>query len=344
MRKLLLFLIMAVLLALLCLGAYGLYIRIPAASPEETTATQSTTLAPDIPDTLPTESTEAVTAPTEQTVTVPVIAPPPDAVMEEDYTVTAKHAFVYDCGREQLIYTLGNQHSSIAPASLTKLLVIYTALQHVSPDMQVTAGDETGWVDPASSLALVADGDKLTVEQLIEGMLLQSGNDAAYSLAVAVGRELHEEKGIPSGIALDTFMAEVNRQAAILGLDSTHFVTPDGLDAEDHRSSPADMLKLTQILMEDPLIMHYAGIARDTVTFGDGTTREWTNTNYLLHPESPYYCPEACGLKTGYTSKAGACMIALFETGGRYLIVGVFGSTNYEQRAADALYLYEQYR
>lgn len=337
MKKILLIIVMAVLLALLALVAYDVYTHLPA---EPADATTSATAEPT---TLPAETPEE-TQPATEEATVPVIAPPPPAVMAEDYALTARHAFVYDCGKEQLVYTLGDQQETIAPASLTKLLTIYTALQHVSPDMVVTAGDETGWVDPASSLALVADGDQLTVAHLVEGMLLQSGNDAAYALAVAVGRVLHEEEGIPSGIALDTFLEEMNRQAQILGLENTHFQTPDGLDADEHYSSPADMLKLTQILMEDPLIMGYAGIAKETVTFADGTTRDWTNTNYLLHEESPYYCPEACGLKTGYTSKAGACMIAIFNTGGRYLIVGVFGSTNYEQRAADALYLYEQFR
>lgn len=336
MKRVFLFLIMAILLALLALVAYDVYTHVPA-DPAGTTA------ATTAPETVP-QVTPPQTQPTTEAVTIPVIAPPPPAVMPEDYELTARHAFVYDCGREQLVYTLGDQHQTIAPASLTKLLTIYTALQHVSPDLVVTAGDETGWVDPASSLALVADGDQLTVAQLIEGMLLQSGNDAAYALAVAVGRVLHEEEGIPSGIALDTFLEEMNRQAAVLGLENTHFETPDGLDADGHFSTPADMLKLTQVLMEDPMIMGYAGIAKETVTFADGTTRDWTNTNYLLHPESPYYCPEACGLKTGYTSKAGACMIAIFHTGGRHLIVGVFGATHYEQRAADALWLYEQFR
>lgn len=294
--------------------------------PEPTVPTTAETTQP------PTEATHATQA------------PPPPPIMPEDYTLTATHAFVYDCGTEELLFTMGDQQQSISPASLTKLLSAYVALMHLPKDTLITAGEEVTWIDPASSVAHVKPGDTLSAELLTEGMLLQSGNDAAYALAVAAGRVIAKDASLPARSALDVFMEEVNRQAQALGLADTHFVTPDGLDAEGHRTTAADMLKIALLVMEEPTLRHYAGVPRDTVIFESGESHDWLNTNYLLHPESPYYCPEACGMKTGYTSKAGACMIAAFYTGDRYLLVGIFGCPEYEDRFADAMFLYEMYR
>lgn len=299
--------------------------------------------------TVPTQTTAATaatetTAATLPTQTQPEETLPPETVMSPAYALTARHAFVYDCGSEELLYTLGDQEESIAPASLTKLLTAYVALKHLDTDTLITAGEETSWIDPASSVAHVTAGDTLSVELLVEGMLLQSGNDAAYALAVAAGRAIAGNPGLSARNALNTFMEEVNRQAQDLGLQDTHFVTPDGLDADGHRTTPADMLKIALLVMEEPALRHYAGLPSDTVIFENSKSFDWLNTNFLLHPESPYYCPEACGMKTGYTSKAGACMIAAFYTGDRYLLIGIFGCPQYEDRFADAMYLYEKYR
>jgi len=298
----------------------------------------------------PTAETEQTAAPTQTTAatlpeqTQPEETVPLETVMPPTYALTARHAFVYDCGSEELLYTLGDQEESIAPASLTKLLTAYVALMYLDTDTLITAGEETTWIDPASSVAHVKPGDTLSVELLVEGMLLQSGNDAAYALAVAAGRVIAEDAALSPRNALDTFMDEVNRQAQALGLENTHFVTPDGLDADGHRTTPADMLKIALLAMEESTLRHYASLPSDTVIFENGKIFDWLNTNFLLHPESPYYCSEACGMKTGYTSKAGACMIAAFYTGDRYLLVGIFGCPQYEDRFADAMYLYEKYR
>ena len=298
----------------------------------------------------PTAETEQTAAPTQTTAatlseqTQPEETVPLETVMPPTYALTARHAFVYDCGSEELLYTLGDQEESIAPASLTKLLIAYVALMYLDTDTLITAGEETTWIDPASSVAHVKPGDTLSVEMLVEGMLLQSGNDAAYALAVAAGRTVAGDPQLSARKALDTFIEEVNRQAQALGLGDTYFVTPDGLDADGHRTTPADMLKIALLAMEEPALRHYAGLPSDTVIYENGEIFEWLNTNFLLHPGSPYLCPEACVMKTGYTSKAGACMIAAFYTGDRYLLIGIFGCPQYEDRFADALFLYEKFR
>lgn len=330
MKKWFIFPLIAVLLATYGFLAYKWYTRpVTCDAPTQSSTAEATTVATD-----PT---------TELLETQPEYVPPA-AVMPEDYRLTAKHAFVYDCQSKEMLFTLGDQTAPIRPASITKLLTAYTALQHLDPDTVVTAGKEVTWIDPASSLATVEEEDRLTVEQLVEGMMLQSGNDAAYTLAVALGRELLKDQTTDPKIALQAGMEEINLQAQLLGMKDTHFVTPDGDDEPGHQTTPADMLTLGLTVMQQPLILHYAGVKDDSVTFKSGKYLEWRNTNLLLHDSSDYYCSEVRGLKTGYTSLAGACQLSLFHTGGRYLLIGVFGCPTYQDRAADSLFLYEQYR
>lgn len=325
-----------VTLSCILLFVYGAFLLVykdrmyPQPQPESTTETTT-------PVTTATQTTPATEMTTEPTL-------PRETVMPADYQLTGKHAFVYDCESETLLFTMGDQQEQISPASLTKLFTAYVALQYLEPDALVTAGEETTWIDPASSIASVAPGDTLRVEMLIQGMLMQSGNDAAHAVAVAAGRVIANNPQLSAREALNTFMEEVNRQLAQHKLAGTHFVTPDGLDAPGHHTTPADMLAIAILAAENPTIRHYAGISKSPVKFESGKTLDWLNTNFLLHPESQYYSADACGLKTGSTSKAGSCLLATFYVEDHYMIVGVFGCPTYESRFADALYLYEQYR
>ena len=297
----------------------------------------------------PTAETEQTAAPTQTTAatlpeqTQPEETVPLETVMPPTYALTARHAFVYDCGSEELLYTLGDQEESIAPASLTKLLTAYVALMYLDTDTLITAGEETTWIDPASSVAHVKPGDTLSVELLVEGMLLQSGNDAAYATAAAAGRVLAEDPGYPAKQAVALFMEQVNVQAQALGLTGTHFVTPDGLDAYDHYTTAEDMLSIALLAMEQPLLCHYSSLSKASVMYDNGETYTYRSTNFLLQPDSQYYCPDACGMKTGTTKKAGSCLMALFHNGEGYLLIGVFGCPKYEDRFADALQLYAMY-
>ena len=263
--------------------------------------------------------------------------------VDPEYELTARNAFVYDCNSGELRYTLGDMSKQIAPASLTKLFTAYVALQILDPETTVTCGKETTWIDPASSVAWVSPGDRVTVELLIQGMMMQSGNDAAYATAVAAGRALAEDPDYPPKQAVALFMDEVNEQTQVLGLTGTHFATPDGLDTFDHYTTAEDMLTIALIAMEQPLLRHYSSLSKTSVMYENGETYTYRSTNFLLQPESKYYCPDACGMKTGTTKKAGSCLMSLFYNGEGYILIGVFGCPKYEDRFADALQLYALY-
>ncbi len=341
MRKTLLAVLAAVLPCIYCVLLYAC--PGPASVPViETTPTLAPIVAPTqpVPTTVATVPEETVLETVPATVAAPVSAKP---AVDPDYQLTARNAFVYDCTSGQLVFTLGNMEKQIAPASLTKLFTAYVALQHLEPEAFVICGKETTWIDPASSVAWVSPGDKVTVKLLIQGMMMQSGNDAAYATAVAAGRVLAEDPEYPAKQAVALFMEEVNAQAATLGLTGTHFATPDGLDTFDHYTTAADMLKIALLAMEHPLLRHYSSLSKASVMYENGETHTYCSTNYLLQPDSKYYCPDACGMKTGTTKKAGSCLMSLFHNGEGYILIGVFGCPKYEDRFADALQLYALY-
>lgn len=292
-----------------------------------------------VPTTIPTVPPET------QPPTVPPTTLPPETEplsTEPEYVLTARNAFVYDVAAEEFRFTLGDMDASVYPASLTKLFTAWVALELLDPNTFVTCGEETAWIDPDSSRAWVTPGDTMQVERLIQGMMMQSGNDAAYATAVAAGYVLGGTDISPEE-ALALFMERVNLRAAKMGLTGTHFVTPDGIHDENHYTTSRDLLKMALLVMEQPLLRHYTGLAEARVMYENGEFYTYKSTNWLLHPHSDYYSPDACGMKTGTTNAAGSCLMSLFHNGERYLIIGVLGCPKYEDRFADALFLYEKY-
>lgn len=282
---------------------------------------------------------------TEPPVTEPQTTEPPETMPPEELSLTAKNAFVYNMGEDRFLYVGGEPREKLAPASLTKLLTAYTALSCLTPETVVTVGEEITWIDPWSSVADLQPGYELTVEMLIEGMMLPSGNDAAYTLAVAGGRALAENPNLDAKLAYALFVDEMNAQARILGMKSTHFANPDGIDEEGHYTTVEDLVTVTKAVMEIPMIMEYGNLAEDHVVIASGQSITWRNSNQLLQEDSENYTQAAVGLKTGSTEKAGACLISLFaQEDGSYLIIGVLGSTGNQERYDDTLILYNRYK
>ena len=328
-------------LSLVLTAAYGLFLSfvfpikatVPDFSEESTPATIPTDTVADIPASAP-----STVETTEESAVIEL------TTQSDIHTLTGTHAFVYDCSADFLLYTHGDQSQSFAPASLTKLFTAQTALQYLDPAAIVTVGVEVTWIHPHSSVAWLKEGHRLTVEMLIQGMLMQSGNDAAYTLAVAAGRSIAGDADMDARSALNTFMVRMNEDILSWGLTDTHLVTPDGIDAEGHITTVADLMSISKLAMQSPIISCYAAMDKATVTFVSGESCTWSSTNWLLNPQSDYYCPAACGLKTGSTSNAGNCVVSLFYANGRYLLIGVLGCPSYGTRFADALQLYVLYR
>lgn len=254
-------------------------------------------------------------------------------------SLDAEHIFLYDTRNRQMVFCSTAQTDTLYPASITKLFSAWVALQILPEDAVVTAGWELGLLQPGSSAAFIALDSRLTVEMLIEGMLLPSGNDAALVLAAAVGRHLLENQKATASQAVARFVEEMNRAAQALKLQNSHFENPDGYHAAQHHSCPADLAKIAWLALDEPVIRRCMELQKDKVTFVSGETLVWENTNRLLNPESDYYCPDAVGMKTGYTGSAGYCLMAAF--GEAPLVVGIFGAQEPLSRYENAAALYD---
>ena len=249
--------------------------------------------------------------------------------------------FVYDAAGDRMLYCSGPEDETIYPASITKLFTAYTTLRLLPGDTVVTAGWELGLLQPGSSYAGIGMDSKLTVEMLVEAMLLPSGNDAAYVLAAAAGRAAAGNRSLGASAAVGAFVERMNEMGQEVGLVNTHFVNPDGYHDNAHYSCPQDLARIGALALNDPVIAKYASMTRDTVRFVSGESVTWDNTNRLLNPDSELYCPESVGLKTGYTNRAGFCLLSAFRRGDRLVLVGIFGAEDKLSRYSDAAALWQ---
>lgn len=260
-----------------------------------------------------------------------------------DRILTAKQYFVYDSNAEAFLSISESPQTRIYPASITKLVTAAVALQYLSPSDKVTAGEALNMVAAGSSVAELEKGDTLTVEQLIGGMILPSGNDAANVLAVEAGRKILNQPTADAASAINAFVKKMNEEATALGMTDTHFANPDGIHKEDHYTTYQDIVLMAKLAQANPAVMMYCGVAAFTEHTEAGRSLQWHNTNLLVDPESQYYCPYAIGLKTGQTPYAGSCLLSAFNVNNTGLIIGVFGCPDVESRFADTLQLLQMY-
>ena len=258
-----------------------------------------------------------------------------------DRQLLAQQYFVYDCDADSFLVISGQNSERIYPASITKLFTAYIAMQYLTPETQITAGNELDLVAWGSSVAKIKKGDTLTAGQLIEAMILPSGNDAAYILACAAGRIIKNNPQLGVHSAVQAFMEQMNSQAKTLGMTGTHFVNPDGIHDSNHYTTFADLAILGKMSLANETIMQFTTVPKETVVL-HGESIDWKNTNALIDPAKPYYCPYAIGLKTGQTPSAGSCLLSAFRKDGQTLLIGVFGCPEEEDRFDDTLQLFNQ--
>ena len=313
-------LVMALLLALVCPS-------VPVFAEETAAGTSPETTESSHPEETAEETTEETTVP----------------VPRDENGLTARQAVVYDSATGQILFSKEISTGKVFPASITKLFSAFVALQYLSPDQVVTAGEELEEVAPDSSVAYILQEQSLTVAMLVEGMLLPSGNDASYILATAAGRKIAADPELEYHQAVQVFVDEMNRTARDLGLDGSHFMNPDGYHMGSHYTSLPDLVTIARLALDNPVISHYVHLCRDSVVYASGQSNTWHNTNQILDPESEYYRADACGLKTGYTDAAGNCLLSAFRKGESSLIIGVFGCPHQENRFQDTLLLADRF-
>ena len=229
------------------------------------------------------------------------------------------------CKDDNLVLYNDGADIKTAPASITKLLTASVMLRYMDPDDVVTVGTEQYLVNEGSSVCYISIGNRLKVRDLLTGMLLNSGNDAAYTAAVCTARVANPGKELGDREAVEVFCTMMNELAAEIGMNNSHFANPDGWDDNDQYVTAADLVKLSIFALDNPVIREIVQTYQKYVVFESGESITWTNTNALLDPDSRYYCEEAIGMKTGTTDSAGCCLAAAFERKGKTYVSIVTG-------------------
>ncbi|MTI94827.1 MAG: D-alanyl-D-alanine carboxypeptidase [Firmicutes bacterium] len=219
-------------------------------------------------------------------------------------TIVSESFILLEASSGRVLYEKNSREQSLI-ASTTKLMTAIVALELSELDEIVTIEPESTGIEGCS--IYLEPGEQLTMQDLLYGLILRSGNDAAMAIARHVGGDERQ------------FAALMNRKAWELGMKDTSFANPHGLDAEEHYSCAHDLAILAREVLRHPVLREICAtetyVSRELTT---GRPRVMYNSNKLLERD-----PRALGLKTGWTEAAGACLVAAAAEDGMELIAVV---------------------
>lgn len=236
----------------------------------------------------------------ETQVSIPTIEPIPVVSGATSPVISAQGAYVVDLNTFTPVFGR-NEHDEFLPASTTKVMTALVARDLYELDEVVTIER----VNAVGQVMGLRQNEQITVENLLYGSLVQSGNDAARALADYYG--------------YDQYLEKMNAKAQDLGMRNSRFQTPSGLDAQNQYTSPFDLALAGRALLNDPILKKMVGTKQITVSDIDYTIfHPLTNVNQLLGD-----IPGLGGLKTGYTEAAGENLISFYQRpdGSQFLIV-----------------------
>ena len=256
---------------------------------------------------------------------------------EKDLFMTAGASLIFENTDNKMLYA-DNIYQKMYPASTTKLMTALTVLQTMNLNDAVTIGDEINMIAADSSKAGFAKGQVVTVEELLNGLLISSGNDAAYVLAKATGETIfkdnieNEGKTFTASQCVGRFVLEMNKNVRDMKLENTHFTSPDGYDDNNQYTTASDLSKIAIEAYSNKTI---ADICKKSSQYSETLNKTWTSTNELLNKKSSYYYDCCKGLKTGSTGAAGKCLVSVGKKGDRECISVVLNAQTDAQRWTD---------
>ena len=243
---------------------------------------------------------------------------PVSAAAEDGISFNAKSVILTEASTGKTLFE-SNSHESLPPASVTKIMTMLLIMEaidrgEISYDTVVTASERAKSM--GGSTIFLDTNEKMSVEDLLKGIAVASGNDACVAMAEHLcGSE-------------EAFAAKMNERAAQLGMKDTHFVNCNGLDAPGHFTSAYDIALMSRELMRHKDIFKFTTIWMDSLRGGKFSL---ANTNKLIR-----FYSGANGLKTGSTSVAGCCISAAVKRGEMQLIAVVLGAPTSKERFAAA--------
>ena len=240
--------------------------------------------------------------------------------ISDDLAFNSKSAILMDFDSGEILYRK-NENETLAPASMTKImsmLLIMEAIDNgsITLDTEVTISENAASM--GGSQVFLEAGEDYKVEELLKGIAIASGNDAVVAMAEKISGSVSE------------FVNRMNERAKELGLKSTTFKNPHGLDEEGHVSSAYDMAILARELISHEKILEFTSIYEDYLQKNDGTSTWLVNTNKLVR-----FYDGVDGLKTGFTASAGYCLTATAKKNNLRLIAVIMGADTSDHRSSD---------
>lgn len=239
----------------------------------------------------------------------------------ESNEIEARSALLMEPCTGKIIYEK-NADEKFAPASVTKIMTMLLTIEAVDSgkialDDKVTCSENAKKM--GGSTMLLDTGEIRTVEELLKGVAIASGNDAAVALAEYLGGTEND------------FVGMMNKRAEELGMTNTTFKNCNGLPADGHLSTANDIAKMSKELLKHPTILKYTGTYMDTITEGRKSPIELVNHNKLVR-----FFDGCDGLKTGFTNEAKYCISATATRNGVRMLSVIMGAPTYKIRNRDA--------
>ncbi len=234
-------------------------------------------------------------------------------------SINARHAIVYDRASGRCLFGK-NENETCKMASTTKIMTFLVVIENVK-DLNETVTISKKAAGIGGSRLGLSTNDEITVENLLYGLMMRSGNDAAIALAEYVGGNVEK------------FANLMNEKAYSLGLKSTHFVTPHGLDNDDHYTTAYELAKLTDYALSNKTFAKIVNTKSQTI-YINNRAKALSNTNELLGNLNGVY-----GVKTGFTNGANRCLVTSCKRGDLDIICVVLGCDTKKFRTQDSIKL-----
>ena len=249
---------------------------------------------------------------------------------DSEPSINATSAILIDNRTNKVLYGK-NENEKMYPASTTKIMTAILSLENTNLDDKVVASyDAVMNVPDGYSIANIQVGEELTIEQLLEVLLVHSANDAANVLAENIGG------------SVDSFVSMMNTKCNELGLLGTHFTNAYGLHDENHYTTASDLAKLMQYSLKNEDFRRLAGLASCTLPQTNmSAPRSYSSTNEMIIPGNEYYYQYITAGKTGFTTPAGECLVSSGYKDNLELICVVLGCFDSSSRFNDVKNLYE---
>ena len=249
---------------------------------------------------------------------------------------------VYDYTNGKYVFE-SRMNERCYPASITKLITALTALQYMSVDDTVVVGSELNLVEPLSSRCGIQYGEKYKLGDLLYGLLLPSGGDAAYTIAVNCARKVAKNPNMGYVDAKNYFVSLMNKYMKSIGAAGTHCVNPHGYPVNGHYTTVSDLVLVAKKVLENSALKKITSTYSKYVYDLSGKGRTWSTTNGLINPYSGFYSPYAHGLKTGTVDDNYTGLVSAATKNGRTIITVVVGCESYNARYVATRTLYNYY-